>query len=103
MKIIKETKTPNGIDIQLEDWQDRGLQIGAYPIAKNTGKYGWIKRGETFRLTISSNKYMNYTDDNVKSDFEALESGAKTLEDLAKHFWNGKKDMFYLGMVSERD
>lgn len=61
MKIIECAVMPNGIEIQLEDWSDKntpefpdlyGLEIGAYPIAKNTGKY-WIRGGETFRLTIS--------------------------------------------------
>ena len=34
-------------------------------------------------------------------DFEALKSGIKSLEDLATHFWNGEKDMWYLGMDVE--
>ena len=37
----------------------------------------------------------------VRADFEALKSGKKSLEDLAAHFWNGKKDMWYLGMDVE--
>lgn len=51
MKVIERATMPNGTEIQLEDWSDKnaekfpelyGLMIGAYPIAKNTGKYGWI-------------------------------------------------------------
>ena len=52
MKVIERANIPDGTEIWLEDWSDKnteqfpdlyGLQIGAYPIAKNTGKYGWIR------------------------------------------------------------
>ena len=55
MKTIERATMPNGTTIYLEDWSDKnteqfpdlyGLMIGAYPIAKNTGKYGWIRSGE---------------------------------------------------------
>lgn len=107
MKVIERATMPNGIKIQLEDWSEHnseeypnlyGLQIGAYPVAKNTGKYRLIEGGQTFRLTISLNEYTGYSNKDVKSDFEALKIGEKSLEDLASHFWNGKKDMWYLGM-----
>ena len=110
MKIIERTIMPDGTKIQLEDWsvfntEDLpdlyGLSISAYPIAKNTGKYGWIRSGETFRISISQNKYQNYSNDDVRADFEALKNGAKILEDLVAHFWNGEKDMWYLGMDVE--
>ena len=110
MKIIERATMPDGTEILLEDWSDKnteqfpdlyGLTIGAYPIAKNTGKYGWIRSGKTFRLHIPQNKYTGYSDNDVRTDFEALKNGAKTLEDLAAHFWNGKKDMWYLGMNVE--
>ena len=104
MKIIEKAIMPNGTEIQLEDWSKDypgtcGLTIAAYPIAKNTSKYRWVKSGEKFRLDISMNKYSGYTNENVKVDFEALKNGEKQLEDLAEHFYNGKKDMFYLGML----
>lgn len=51
-----------------------------------------------FRLTIAENKYKNYSNDNVQSDYEALKSGIKTLYDLSEYFWNGKQDMWLLGM-----
>lgn len=77
MKILEKTSTANGTYIQLEEWED-GLQIGAYPIAKNSTY--WIKAGEPFRLTISENKYKNYSAENVKEDFEKLKSGEKALK-----------------------
>lgn len=110
MKVIEKAVMSDGTKIQLEDWSDKntkeypdlyGLQIGAYPIAKNTGKYRWVEGGQIFRLTVSMNQYAGYTNDDVKSDFEALKNGEKNLEDLADHFWYGEKDMWYLGMNVE--
>jgi hypothetical protein len=110
MKILEKSTMPDGTKIQLEDWSEHnteeypdlyGLTIGAYPIAKNTGKYEWVKGGRTFRLSISKNKYSGYTNDNVKADFEALKNGEKKLEDLSAHFWYGEKDAWYLGMDVE--
>ncbi len=102
MKVIERAVMSNGIEIQLEDWSYNntseypdlyGLQISAYPTAKNTGKFRWIEGGQTFRLSISMNQYTGYSNDDVKADFKALKSGEKSLEDLASHFWNGEKDM----------
>lgn len=110
MKVIERSKTPNGIEIQLEDWREHntekypdlyGYTIGAYPISKHIGKYRWVEEREKFRLSISQSTYANYSNEDVLSDYEALKSGSKTLEDLANHFWNGKKDMWYLGMDVE--
>lgn len=106
IEVIEKAILTDGTEIYLEDWSSKntekypdlyGFQIGAYPIAKNGGR--WIKSGEKFRLTISHNNLMNYTNEDVKADFEALKSGQKSLEDLSGHFWNGKKDMYYLGMI----
>lgn len=109
MKVIEHAVMPNGTKILLEDWSEHnteqfpdlyGLEIGAYPVRKGYCK--WFGRpGELFRLTISMNQYTAYTNDDVKADFEALKSGEKSLEDLAAHFWNGEKDMWYLGMDVE--
>lgn len=107
MKVIEMAVMPNGTEIQLEDWSEHntekfpdlyGLQIGAYPTAKNTSKYRGIEGGKTFRLTISTSKCSGYTNKDVSMDFEELKNGKKQLENLASHFWNGKKDMWYLGM-----
>lgn len=103
MKIIRKDTMPNGVKIQLEDWSKEypdlfGLQIGAYPIAKNSGKYGFTLSGDRFRLTIATNTYDDYTNADVTADYEALVNGQKSLEDLAAHFWNGEKDKWYLGM-----
>ena len=68
-------------------------------MAKNTGKWGWVRAGETFRVTISQNKYAGYTDDMVLADYEALKNGTKALTDLREHFWYKAKDEFYLGLI----
>lgn len=110
MKVIERAIMSDGTEILLEDWSDKnteqfpdlyGLTISAYPIAQRTGKYRLIEAGKTFRISISQNKYTDYSNDDVRADFEALKNGTKTLEDLAVHFWNGEKDMWYLGMNVE--
>mgnify|MGYP007105713496 CR=1 FL=1 len=108
MKIIEKSKMPDGTLIQLEDWHDKntkdyndlyGYVIGVYPVAKNSGRLGWVKSGERFRISISYNKFANYTDEMVLNDFEALKNGEKTLSDLKDHFFNNFKDQFYLGII----
>lgn len=107
-KIIDKAILPDGTKIQLEDWHSEnsekypdlyGYMIGAYPVAKNTDKWGLIKTGRTFRLSIARNE--NYTDDMVLADYEALKNETKTLADLKKHFWNREKDVFYLGLTDK--
>lgn len=108
MKIIRKDTLKNGVKIQLEDWRDHnsaeypnlyGLCIAAYPIAMNSGKYGMIRAHECFRLQITHNECKGYTNEDVKADYNALVTGDKALEDLAANFYNGEKDMWYLGMI----
>lgn len=96
MQILERATMPNGIQIQLEELGGQ-LMIGAYPIAQRTINY-WIQGGEMFRLTISENQYQGYTNEMVKSDYEALKSGEKSLKDLKSHFWNGNRDAYALGI-----
>ena len=110
MQILEKFVMPNGVHIQLEDWSEdnteayptlHGMTIGAYPVSKHTGRYGWIKRGQPFRLSIHMSTYAGYTNEQVKKDYEAIKAGEKKLEDLAPHFWNLEQDMWYLGMDIE--
>lgn len=98
MKIIRKDTMPNGVYIQLEDWGESGLTIGAYPIAINSSKHGWVLQNHPFRLHIQANPHANYTNADVTADYKSLINGQKSLEDLADHFWNGDKDKWYLGM-----
>lgn len=109
-KIIDSAVLPDGTKIQLEDWHSEntkafpnlyGYMIGAYPIAKNTGKWGWVRAGETFRLSIGRNEYAKYTDDMVLADYESLKNGTKTLANLRDHFDDGAKHEFYLGLIDK--
>lgn len=104
MKVIEKSTTPFGTEIQLEDWGDEypnddKYMIGAYPIAKYSEKFS--KRGEPFRISISANKYICYSDDDVLYDYEALKSGEKTLADLREYFWNKKSDCYRLGIEED--
>ena len=96
MKFLEKSAMENGVEIQLEDW-DGKLAIGAYPVAKNGA--GFVKYGKKFRLTISENQYIGYSNDDVRTDFEKLKSGEKQLENMAHLFWNGNKDAIMLGIV----
>ncbi len=103
MKVLLRDKMPDGTDIQIEDWtKDNNIRntltIGAYPIAKNTGKYKWIKAGDRFRLSIDRGFT---TDEEVKKAFNDLKEGKKKLEDFSEYFWNLEKDQWYLGMTVE--
>lgn len=103
MEILMKDIMLDGTEIRLEKWGNK-FYIGAYPTAKNTGKYRWIEGGKIFRLTIAENYYKNYTGEMVKNDYKCLKNGLKTLQDLSSYFWNGEKDMWYLGMdVQNRD
>ena len=110
MRIIDRAVLSDGTKIQLEDWHELntpefpklyGYTIAAYPKAKNTGRYGWVKVNEIFKLQISRNEYHGYTDNMVLADYEALKNGTKTLADLREHFWYREKDEFYLGLIDK--
>ena len=92
-KIIDTAVMSDGTKIQLEDWHSEnseeypnlyGYTIAAYPVAKNSGRSGWTRLGEEFRVTICRN--------------EALKNGAKTLADLKEYFRYKTKDEYYLGL-----
>ena len=92
MEIIKRSTTPNGVKIQLEHWPEYGWHmIGAYPPAR-VGSY-WIEPGEPFRLSINT--------DNPEADFSALESGEKSLEDMALQYYGGNRARRYMGLEGE--
>lgn len=104
MKVIRKSNTPNGTNIQIEDWREKypfikTLEIAVYPKAKNTSKYGWVKNNEKFRLGL-----VNFnSDEEVETIFEKLESGEIVLEELTEHFREGHKDKFYLGLVNTEE
>ena len=89
MEIIKRSTTPQGVKIQLEHWPEYGFyMIGAYPTAK-LGNC-WVKAGDPFRLSINTNK--------PEADFSALETGEKSLEDMAPQYYDGNRARRYMGL-----
>ena len=64
IEVVERAKTPDGIEILLEDWRAKntveypnlyGLVIAAYPKAKTSGRYGLIQFGKQFRLCVGMN------------------------------------------------
>jgi len=102
MKVLERAKTPDGIDIQIEDWKKsyscvNVLNIAAYPIAKNTSHWGWIRAGEKFRLQIDRFK----NDKEVKQAFNDLINGTKQLTDFADQYYHNDKDKYYMGLIND--
>jgi len=90
MEIIKKHTMPDGTDIQLERWEN-DYYIGAYPIAKNSGK--WVKAGEIFRLTLCG-----FEDMDITAVYMALFVGSLRLTDLRNFYWNPIRDAYYMGL-----
>ena len=89
MEIVRRSTTPQGVKIQMEDWPEYGWHmIGAYPPARY-GSY-WIEPGNPFRLSINT--------DNPEADFFSLESGEKTMEDMAPQYYDGNRARRYMGL-----
>lgn len=103
MKVLEKAKMSDGTDIQIEDWKKDYpgvfdvVTLVAYPKAKMTSRYGWIQRGERFRLEMS--RGFN-TDEEVYMLFKELKEGKTKLEQLDNHYWNGDRDRFYMGFES---
>ena len=101
MKILEKATTPDGIDIQIEDWSDSYsfmniLSIGIYPIAKQSDTI-WIKLNERFRMSLNKFK----SDSETLEVFRKLKNGNYKLEDLTEHFEEKTKNMYYLGLSSK--
>ena len=106
MRVVDKNKLPDGTVIQIEDWKSdypgtfNTLTIAAYPIAKNTSKYMWVRKGEIFRLELLRGFK---TDEYVKDLFEKLVNGTVKLEDLSDHFWDRDKSLFYMGLKENEE
>ena len=101
-KILERAITPDGVSIQIEDWTEvypgtyKTYNIGCYPIAKQSGRNGWIKKGDKFRCNLE------HFDDNekVKEIFEKLKNGDKTIDDYEEHIIEPKY-RYYYGLIEE--
>ena len=101
MKIIRKATTPNGTPIQFEKWNAEDYMIGAYPIAKATGKYGLVRKGESFRLSIG--RFDNLSE--AAGLFDELRTGLIHLTDevIQSHYWNRNKDRYYMGLAETEE
>lgn len=97
MKVIERATTPNGIEIQIEDWSgDYDFMayagtIAAYPIAQESSVNTFEpKIGQKFRLSFDFTSTKE-----AATCFEQLKTGKKRLTDFASD-----KDKKYLREVS---
>ncbi len=101
MQVIRKGTTPNGTDIQIEDWSEdyschkKNATIGFYPMAtENIYKEGtekikedhpdWIpypKRGETFRASLNFDTEME-----ALEAFVLLENGCREFTDYMDNY-----------------
>lgn len=100
MEIIKKSVMPDKTLIQIEDWtRDYPCVydcyiIAAYPIAKNSSQYGFIRGGDNFRLGLE--RFAN--NEEVNDTFVKLENGKLKLEALTEHY-RDPRDAYYMGIV----
>ena len=90
MQVIERAKTPNGIDIQIEDWHKdynfiaEASTIATYPRAKKTNYKSPLRYPELdkkFRLELRfDNK------EQAKQCFDNLKNGTKTIKDYYINF-----------------
>lgn len=80
MKVLERTKTPRGIDIQIEDWAETypnvygyGETLAAYPKT--------VTNDNHIRLEIEFNSH-----EEAKEALRALEAGEKELRDYKDNF-----------------
>lgn len=99
MKVLERAKTPEGFDIQIEDWTEdyscfNTLSIGAYPRSERIPKSrtSYVTAGETFRVSINREFKNN---EEVRKAFEELKQGIKTVKDFASQFW----DLWHIEML----
>ena len=98
MKVIERATTPNGIEIQIEDWSANynfmayAGTVAAYPIAQESGRNQFEpKIGEKFRLAFDFK-----STELAATCFEQLKTGKKRLTDYASD-----KDKHYLREVAQ--
>lgn len=97
MKVLERAITPNGVNIQIEDWSQNysffkfGNIVATYPKATQTASNGYYpKFKETFRLEFWCENCIQ-----TKEIFEALKNGTKTLKDYASFI----RDIQYLDFI----
>ena len=98
MRVLERAKTPEGFDIQIEDWTEDYscfdvLSIGTYPKSERLpqSRKTWVIPGEEFRCSI--NRFA--CNEEVQRAFEDLKQGTKIVKDFADQFW----DLWHVEML----
>ena len=101
LDIIRKATMPDGTPIQFEKWDVMDYVIGAYPKAKATGKYGFVRKNETFRLTMA--RFENLEE--AAGLFDGLRAGLLKLTDdvIQEHYWYPQKDRYYMGLAETEE
>lgn len=105
--IIERRQTPNGMDIQLENWHDKyefmaeNATIGFYPMCQNSihGEvWDYPKRGEIFRAALNFSSELE-----AREALDLLESGEKTFMHYIDNYETNviSKDDFIKGFYSQ--
>lgn len=81
MKVLERTKTPRGIDIQIEDWEENFPNIYGYGETLAAFPKTITNPDNRVRLEIEFNSY-----EEAKEALRALEAGEKELRDYKENF-----------------
>lgn len=81
MKVLERTKTPRGIDIQIEDWEDNFPEVYGYGDTLAAFSKTITNPDNQVRLEIQFKSY-----EEAKEALKALEAGEKELRDYRENF-----------------
>lgn len=81
MKVLERTKTPRGIDIQIEDWAENYPNIYGYGETLAAFPKTITNPDNHIRLEIEFSSY-----EETKEALRALEAGEKELRDYKENF-----------------
>ncbi len=81
MKILERTKTPRGIDIQIEDWKENYPNIYSYGDTVAAFPKTVTNPNNQIRLEIQFKSH-----EEAKEALQALEAGEKQLKDYKENF-----------------
>ena len=104
MEVVIRSTMPDGTKIQIENWKRdfpgvfTTYTLAAYP--KSKVDHNFIRKNESFRLDMCREFQ---SDDEVRDTYEKLKRGEITLESLDKHYYNGDRDRYYMGLVDAWD
>ncbi|MBP2015735.1 hypothetical protein [Anaerococcus degeneri] len=81
MQVLEKTKTPRGIDIQIEDWSENFPEVYGYSDTLAAFPKTITNPDNQVRLEIQFKSY-----EEAKEAMKALEAGEKELRDYRENF-----------------